>query len=169
MHPKRYSTPIASALSRFFKDQNGSDNLSLARLWEQWDTLLGPDITDLICPLGHTRDTLLLGAEDAIVIHEFTYFSDQILERVNGFLGREVFKHIHIELLRGRTPLNKKLLTESGSYPHPDKPENLGQPGALPDDGSPVARAYKAYVRHFQDQSKSESAPDSTTNKPTPS
>ena len=167
MHRKQHATPIASVLSRFFREQNGSDNLSLARLWEQWDTLFGPDITDLICPLGHTKDTLLLGAEDAIVIHEFTYFSDQILERVNGFLGRQTFKHIHIELLRGRTPLNKKLLTESGSYPNPSKPGKLGQPGTLPDDGSPVARAYKAYVKHFQDQAASLSAPDATTNKPT--
>jgi hypothetical protein len=169
MHRKQHSIPIASALHRFLKEQNGSDNLSLARLWEQWDTLLGPDITDLICPLGHTKDTLLLGAEDAIVIHEFTYFSQQILERVNGFLGREVFQHIHIELLKGRTPLNKKLLTESGSYPNPSKPEHLGQPGTLPDDGSPVARAYKAYVRHFQDQSEPQSASTSPNSKPTPS
>jgi hypothetical protein len=166
MHGKRSSTPIATALKHFFRDQKGTDNLSLARLWEEWDTLFGPDITDLISPLGHRGDTLLLGAEDAIVIQEFTYFSDLILERVNGFLGEQVFRHIHIELLRGRSPLNRKLLPASFSRPAPAKPEGLGNPETLPDDDSPVARAYRSYVRFFQ-QSADEEAGAEQTDEPT--
>jgi hypothetical protein len=156
MHRKPSSTPIATALKHFFKDQKGTDNLGLAQLWEQWDTLFGPDITDLISPLGHRGDTLLLGAEDAIVIQEFTYFSEQILERANGFLGEQVFRHVHIELLRGRSPLNRKLLPASFSRPAPVKPTRLGNPETLPDDDSPVSKAYKSYVRFFQQSTDKE-------------
>lgn len=165
MHRKPRTTPIASALRRFFNDQNGADNFALARLWEQWDVLFGPDITDLISPLGHSRDTLLLGAEDAIVIQEFTYFSDQILAKVNDFLGKPVFNHVHIELLRGRSPLNKKLLPTSFSRPAPVKPNNLGHSGALPNDDSPVAKAYRSYVRFFKQAPQNQGTP--TTRKQT--
>ncbi|WP_462324875.1 DciA family protein [Desulfoplanes sp.] len=150
MRRRRHTTPVARALHRFFSSRTGADNLSLARLWDQWDSLFGKDITDMISPLGHSKDTLLLGAEDAIVIQEFSYFSDQILEKVNGFLGEPVFSHIHIELLRGRTPLDQRLLGTIEAAPPPSSPEDLGKPGTLPDNGSPVARAYKAYVAYFK-------------------
>jgi hypothetical protein len=169
-HRKPYTTPIASALRHFFRGQDGTNNFSLARLWEQWDTLFGPDITGLISPLGHRGDTLLLGADDAIVIQEFTYFADQILERVNGFLGEPVFRHIHIELLRGRSPLNRNLLPTSFSGPVPIKPDNLGNPRTLPDDDSPVSRAYRSYVRFFQqstDKGESEQADQPISPTPT--
>ncbi len=143
------ATPLAAVLQRFVRSQDKAENFTLVRLWEHWDRLFGPDMAALICPLGRSGDTLLLGAEDAIVIQEFTCFSDQILAKVNGFLGKPMFRHIHIALLQGRSPLNKTLVTTPSPRPAPPRPTRLGTPGTLPDDASPVARAYRTYVRFF--------------------
>jgi hypothetical protein len=146
---KRSSTSMNMALRRFFDRQDTHDDLCLAKLWEAWDTIFEPEIATLIRPLGHKKDILLLGADDAIVMQEFTYFSDQILEKANAFLGKQFFGRIRIELLKGRSPLNARLLPPPPGRRPPVRPEGLG---TMPHDmqaSSPVTRAYFKYVSLF--------------------
>ena len=161
MYTKR-STPIQQALQRFFDKNNGNSDLRLAKLWDAWDTLFDPGIAELIRPLGHTKDVLVLGAEDAIVMQEFTYFSDQILERVNTFLGTPFFARVRIELLKGRSPLNTRLLAPVPPKKALARPGNLGNLTHSMDDTSPVARAYKKYVRLFATDTPDDSDNEAT-------
>lgn len=137
------------ALRRFFDRKDTHDDLCLAKLWDAWDSIFEPEISQLIRPLGHKKDILLLGAEDAIVMQEFTYFSDQILDKVNNFLGKQFFGRVRIELLKGRSPLNAKLLPPIPSKTSPVKPEGLGTMTQSMNPSSPVARAYIKYVSLF--------------------
>ena len=148
------------ALRRFFDSKDPHDDLCLAKLWEAWDTIFEPEISGLIRPLGHKKDILLLGAEDAIVMQEFTYFSDQILDKVNNFLGKQFFGRVRIELLKGRSPLNAKLLPPIPPKKAPVKPKGLGTMAQNMNTSSPVTRAYLKYVSLF-----AADKPDSSTTK----
>lgn len=75
--------------------------LALARLWRNWPEVLGQDMAAMIRPLGHRKETMLLGATNSMVMQEFS-FSQSILDKANAFLGTAYFRKVQIELMAGR-------------------------------------------------------------------
>ena len=63
-------------------------------------------------PLGHHKDILLIGAEDAMLMQELHLMSGEILERVNAFMESPFFKSIKVSLV-----LNKTVLRTAESRP----------------------------------------------------
>jgi hypothetical protein len=95
---------------------------------------------------------LVLAADDPIVMQEAQFLGPMILERVNGFLGKEVFDKVVFELLNGRVPLDGEIRPEAPKPPRKlKKPEKLGSLNEKLDPDSPVGRCYRAYQRMFDD------------------
>jgi len=119
----------------------------LAMLWPRWRAVLG-DVAPYARPLGHRRKTLLAGVDDALAMQESLYDSPWILERVNGFLGQQVFDKVQFDLLHDKTPLD--MATGAAvifRQPTPPCIKSLG--GLRLDQNSVVGRAYAACVRQF--------------------
>ena len=152
----RRSCPEAvdvSDLVRAFLDRSkhGRD-LALTELWRHWDTVLGPGLAGLALPLGHRDATLLIAAEDHLIMQELSFLTPEILERVNAFLEEDRFQEVHLSLLGKRRALNSTARPEPRRTPpvilKPD-PEHLGALWDNMDPDTPLGRCYRAYVRRF--------------------
>lgn len=123
--------------------------LAIARLWRHWPKILGPDIADMIRPLGHRKETMLIGATNSMVMQEFSFFAQDILEKANAFLGSSYFQEVKIELMAGRPALDQSLLPPIPARAKPPRPAVLGNLLPCMDPSSPVTSCYRAYVKHF--------------------
>ncbi|MFW5863569.1 MAG: DUF721 domain-containing protein [Desulfohalobiaceae bacterium] len=143
----------AQALESFFRSRfHEAENLRLARLWLSWSQVLGPELAELAKPLGHRERTLILGAEDGMVLQELSYYQGDILDRVEEFLGWRPFDKIKLELLNSKTCLDMV-----GLYPvrKDRKPltDHLPQQKAELelDSQTPVGSCYQAYKKMLAD------------------
>lgn len=132
----------------------GETRARLRQLWLNWGMVMGPDLAPLARPLGHHRDVLLIGAEDAMLAQELHLMAGEMLERVNAFMEQPFFSSIKVSLLMGKSGLDKAATRKTANA---DKPApRLRAPEPLCADGvyleamdptSPVARAYARFVR----------------------
>ena len=132
----------------------GEGRARLQQLWLNWEMVMGPDLAPLARPMGHHRELLLIGAEDAMLAQELHLMADEILERVNAFMEQPFFNAIKVSLLMGKAGLDKaatrKKANEDKPAPRVQAPEPLCADGVYleaMDPTSPVARAYARFIR----------------------
>ncbi|WP_051617041.1 DUF721 domain-containing protein [Desulfonatronovibrio hydrogenovorans] len=140
-------------------DPDGSRYL-FTGICRSWEKIVGPEAASLVKPIGRKDRTLILGAQDSIVIQEITFQSDHIVQLVNSFCGSDFFDKVRVELLKGRTPLDRKLISRPEGALQVRTPQRLGSLGEKMDPESPVARCYARYVRFFKPE-----GPDQTEEK----
>lgn len=128
----------------------------LARLWQHWDMVMGTELATLAIPLGVRQHSLLIGGEDAMALQELSLMAEEILERVNAFMGTAHFSEVRVSLPQGKPDLR--------TCPHPDTPPPDAAPplpwgppltGSLLDASTadnPAARCYAAYVAASREQ-----------------
>ncbi len=141
---------VSEALDSILGTPEAALELAIARLWRHWPQILGEDIAAMIRPLGHRQTTMLLGATNSMVMQEFSYFAQNILDKANEFLGNAYFQKVQIELMAGRPALDESLLPKIPPPPKPPEPDVLGNLLPCMDPSSPVTSCYRAYVKHFR-------------------
>ncbi len=119
-------------------------------LYQHWDVAMGEELYQLALPIGHRGNVLLVAGEDNLVLNELSYMLDEILERVQAFMGTDYFTKIELHLLQNKLPLN----SEFEIYKDPEKivlvrPENLGNLN-LPE--GKVKEAYLHYLSLFEEK-----------------
>ena len=123
----------------------------LEQLWRNWEVVMGPDLANVAHPVGHRNGILLIGGDDPCAMQELSYAVPEILERVNAFMDEEFFHKVELHLLMGRRhSLRRVDITEVPPPPPPPRPPRLGALKLPPD--SPLAAAYEAYVRMFNEK-----------------
>ena len=118
----------------------------LARLWQNWSMVMGPELAPIAWPLGERKGALLIGGEDAMVMQELVMMRDEFLERANAFMDERFFTDVHVSLSLGKRPLDG-LTTPSSRVRGPKilpKLDGSALHGADPD--SPAARCYAAFL-----------------------
>ena len=132
----------------------GETRARLQQLWLNWAMVMGPELAPLARPMGHHRDLLLIGAEDAMLAQELHLLAGEMLERVNAFMEQPFFTAIKVTLLMGKAGLDKTAASKAAparcSAPRPKRPEPPNAHGLYleaMDPSSPVARAYARFVR----------------------
>jgi hypothetical protein len=141
---------MAEAIQSVLGTPEAALELAMARMWRHWPEILGPDIAAMVRPLGHRQETLLLGATNSMVMQEFSFFAQTILDKANTFLGTTYFQKVQIELMAGRPALDESLLPPIPARPEAPAPDPIGNLLPCMDPSSPVTRCYRAYVRHFR-------------------
>ena len=121
----------------------------LGHLWRNWELVMGPDIAPIARPLGHRNGILLIGGDDSCALQELSYAVPEILERVNAFMDEDFFHKVELHLLMGKTSLQRIDISEAPELPRAQRPPRLGRAQIPPD--SPLASAYAAYVRMFEE------------------
>jgi hypothetical protein len=112
---------------------------------------MGPDIAAIARPLGHSNGILLIGGDDSCALQELSYAVPEMLERVNAFMDEEVFHKGELHLLMGKKDsLQRVDITHVPELPKMRMPPSLGKAQLPPD--SPLASAYAAYVRMFEEK-----------------
>ena len=123
----------------------------LGHLWRNWELVMGPDIAAIARPLGHRNGILLIGGDDSCALQELSYAVPEILERVNAFMDEEFFHKVELHMLMGKkSSLQRVDITHVPELPKMQRPPCLGKAQLPPD--SPLASAYAAYVRMFEEK-----------------
>ena len=139
---------LQSALPRFLDKLDTTGGMALVKLWRAWDDLMG-EMAPLARPLGHRKGTLILAAQDPMIMQEAQFLAPMILGKINDFYGEEVFDKVTFELLNGRVPLDGAIRPEAPEPPRKlKKPKQLGDLDVDPD--TPFGRCYRAYQRMFE-------------------
>lgn len=139
---------ISIVLDRFLRTREKQSELEMVRLWRNWSSVLGPELSKLARPLGRRKASLVIGTEDSIVMQELSFCSDQILHNVEQFLGWQPFDKVTLELLKGRTPLDQVALPRAGAEQttRQDLPDVGGQEDWFAGQTA-LQSCYRAYVR----------------------
>lgn len=152
---------LREALLALLENMGGTpERAGLQSLWDNWEKALGTELASLAQPLGShaarkggANDagqgvTLLLAAEDAMLLQELRFRGGEILERVNGFLGKAYFCDVKISLplgrsapVRTRAPARPAACADTGRAPVASGVFLAGM-----DDASPVARCYARFA-----------------------
>ena len=120
--------------------------LRLVQLWRHWEMVLGPELAPLARPLGHHKDTLLIGAEDAMLMQELHLQSGEILERVNAFMEGPFFAAVKVSLCFQRTELDNIVAPTPRPLPAAERPQLTGSALEGMRADSAVARCYARFV-----------------------
>lgn len=138
----------------------------LQNLWDNWEAALGAELAELARPLGHhearqkqgagspAREggaVLLLGAEDAMLLQELRFRGEEILARVNGFLGQVYFSEVQVQLPLGRDEPVRSRREQSRAEQRTEQDAPAQGPSGIflesMDSASPVARCYARFAR----------------------
>ena len=140
-------TVLDALLTRLGKPEQAR----LARLWQNWSMVMGPDIAPLAWPLGHRNSTLLVGGEDAMVMQELSMLTGEMLERANAFMDGPFFTDVKVSLALGKNPLDSvATVLETHRRPVLEVgPPLTGLHLAEMDPQSPVARCYARFAKKF--------------------
>lgn len=147
---QRKTFQVGEALHLALGTPEAALELAIARLWRHWPEILGPELAEMVRPLGRRKTTMILGAANSMVMQEFSYFGQQILDKANAFLGTTYFQKLHLELMDGRPALDQSLLPQIPPNPIPPRPAPLGNLLPCMDPLSPVTKCYRSYVKHFR-------------------
>ncbi len=143
---------IGDMLDRMLQRKGAGTGFRLAQLWRNWDMVMGDELRHLAIPIGHRKSTLIIGAEDNMAQQELTYFTYEIIERVNAFLDEPFFDKVQVDLLLGKPALDEIEMPAIEPYVPalPPRPERLGALLGKLDPASPVTRCYEKYVRMYE-------------------
>lgn len=144
-------SPVARRIGELLPDVLtglGGDpvRLRLVQLWRHWEMVLGPELAPLARPLGHHKDTLLIGAEDAMLMQELHLQSGEILERVNAFMEGPFFASVKVSLRFQRTELDNIAPPPAPPLPAAERPQLTGSALAAMRADSAVARCYARFL-----------------------
>lgn len=169
---------METLVGEFLGRQPERKSRNLVELWRHWAMVMGEELAGLAFPLGQKDEVLLIGAGDNLALQELSFFSAEILCRVNAFLEEPVFASVQLSLLQGRATLDSLPLLQNDAGEQDGGEafgaiQNMGQnmtqnmaqrmspriPVAAPakgslgfldlDPASPLGRCYARYVERF--------------------
>ena len=143
--------PVRERLDSVLAALGDGEKVMLTRLWQNWEMVMGPELSALAWPLDARGDTLVIGGEDNLALQELSFMTPEILERVNAFMATPTFARVSLELVMGRQPLDQPpdMQPRTRVRPAPPMPPGLGGPLREMRPDSPVTRCYLAYLRMF--------------------
>lgn len=90
---------LGPVLFRYLEKIGGSPEKGrMARLWEQWATVVGEELAAQIDSIEDKERLLILHVPDAITMQEVSFLKEDILSKVNNFLGSNYFQSVRISL-----------------------------------------------------------------------
>lgn len=158
--------PLGDGLRALLAAMGGTPGRAgLQNLWDNWEAALGAELAELARPLGHHEGrqkegigshareggaVLLLGAEDAMLLQELRFRGEEILARVNGFLGQVYFSEVQVQLPLGRAEPVHSRRNESRAAQCSEQDAPAQGPSGIfleaMDSASPVARCYARFA-----------------------
>ncbi|GAB6887916.1 hypothetical protein JCM13304A_14140 [Desulfothermus okinawensis JCM 13304] len=139
----------STLISEIIDQKGGTEKFALIRLWKNWEHVLGENLAKLAKPLGTNKKTLIIGVEDSLLMQELTFFTPDILKKINEFLGYEPFDKIIYKLLEDKTPLDR-ILVEEKSLNRRKKIKIPSEVGNLKKSISKKSPVYRAYIKYLE-------------------
>lgn len=138
---------MADGLEALLRDRmEAAAPFRLVELYRQWPDVVGGELAESAKPLGHRKQTLVLGSEDSYLLQELPFHAPYILECVNRFLGERFFEKVKGELIGEKKTLDNPPVAHVHAHVPPPAPRQLGSLVRTFSPDSPVARCYERYV-----------------------
>ena len=98
--PRHKGTPtgIGDVLQHLEKTTKLGVQLEQARIWEQWETIVGPKLSKHGHPRSIKDGRLVVDVDTAISMHRFVYRRFAILRRINALARRELVSDVFFQL-----------------------------------------------------------------------
>lgn len=127
----------------------------LVDLYRDWEAVVGAELAEHVKPLGHRGGELRLGVSDAVAMQEMFFYTPELLARVNGWLGQNLFDKVQFDLIGSKISLDAAVAPRPVFHePVVVRPAKLGALVGKLDPGTPVGRCYEKYVRFFSGSAK---------------
>jgi len=138
---------IGTALKEYLDRRQFNSELEVARVWLNWPDIVGAHLAEMARPLGRRKGTLRIGVTDSVVMQELSYYGQEILDRIEAFLGWQPFDNTSLELLNERTSLDRITIPGRSAESPRQAPAAVGGLGreTLPEE-SQVASCYRRYL-----------------------
>ncbi len=91
-------TSIRDIITRLLEDGTLPFNLEDARIWEEWDRVVGPSVSNNARPDWIKNGTLRVKVSNAIWLQELKFLEGDIRRRINKTLGREAIIRIEFRV-----------------------------------------------------------------------
>lgn len=91
-------TPIGDVLKYLIRDGGLGEQLEQARIWEHWPRLAGEPLWMHGRPVAFRDGTLIVAAESAVWMHQFTYFRRRLIGRINKMAKKRLVEDIFVRL-----------------------------------------------------------------------
>lgn len=144
---------ISRAIHTYVHSRQMQGNLDIARLWQHWPDVVGPELSETAKPLGRRKGALVIGVQDSAAMQELRFYAQEILDRIAEFLDHQPFDKVAVELIKGRACLDGVQLDHSWIVPEPELPEYIGELAPYLPEGSAIRSCYEAYVRAVTERS----------------
>lgn len=90
---------IGDSIFKLLESMGGDPKrCDLVSLWQDWPEVVGENFASQVEIQGHKNGVLMLGVEDSVLMQELSYEIDEVLEKINDYLGEKYFKDIRINL-----------------------------------------------------------------------
>ncbi|QLA17878.1 DUF721 domain-containing protein [Desulfolutivibrio sulfoxidireducens] len=146
---------LAELMGVFLGGEEARRACRVVDLYREWEGVVGEELAGHVKPLGHRGGELRLGVADVVVMQEMVFFVPELLERVNGWLGQNLFDKVQFDLIGSKVPLDATRVSRPIFHvPAMVRPAKLGGLVGKLDPTSPVGRCYEKYVRFFSGTAK---------------
>ncbi len=102
MYPKRKRQKnlqkLGDVLQKTLKRFNISGNSIDRNIWDAWNKAIGPQVAAQTRPDKLRRDILFVKVSNSIWMHQLQFMKQEIIDKTNKFLGREVIKNVHFSI-----------------------------------------------------------------------
>ena len=91
-------TSLRDIIARLLEDGTLPFNPEDARIWEEWDRVVGPSISNNARPSWIKNGVLRVRVSDPIWLQELKFLEEDIRRELNETLGREAVKKIEFRV-----------------------------------------------------------------------
>lgn len=95
---KNKPTGVGEILASLKKNSKLGVQLEQARIWEQWDDLVGAALAAHGKPRRIRENTLIIEAESTVWMHRYAYKKWDIMKKINHWAGRELISDVFVLL-----------------------------------------------------------------------
>ncbi len=95
---KESLTPLKNIIAALLEDGTLPFKPEDAHIWEEWDRVVGPAISDNARPSRINNGTLRVRVSNAIWLQELKFMEEDIRRKLNKTLGREALKKIEFRV-----------------------------------------------------------------------
>ncbi len=88
---------IGSIIGDVIKDLNIGSRLNISNIFNCWEEIVGSEIYKKAKPEKITRGILYISVTTSTWANELSLMSNQLIEKINSFIGEEVVKSIRFK------------------------------------------------------------------------
>ncbi len=85
---------LGDAISQIFKEEKLDEKYSIFAIRNEWEKLVGTLLAKHTTQINYAAGILFVSIDSAVVRNEATYMKDEIIQKVNTFVGKRLIREL---------------------------------------------------------------------------